>query len=284
MSEGLTNQSPCSVYTIGIAGGSGAGKSTLASMLYEALGGAQNVTYIVHDSYYRDQSHKSIEERTRTNFDHPDSLETELMIQHIREIKMGHIVQIPAYDFATHTRIPQTKAVTLAAPRPILLIEGILILCHPELVQEMDLKVFVDCEADIRLIRRMDRDCSERGRTVAQVLEQYHQTVRPMHLQYVEPSKQVADLIVHSSATSSPPTSAIAITNEDSDDSTPAVSSKGKKGTSLDVACKVLTNHLITVGKLSMGTTPKTEEEAMQHLQQQMKSIVSSLSSPPSLP
>jgi uridine kinase len=137
------SQSKPSVYTIGIAGGSGAGKSTLASKLFEALGGSQNVTYIVHDSYYRDQSHKTMEERTQTNFDHPDALETELMVKHIRELKAGNIVQVPAYDFTTHTRIPQAKAVVLAGPRPVLLIEGILILCHPELVQEMDLKVFV---------------------------------------------------------------------------------------------------------------------------------------------
>jgi uridine kinase len=137
------SQSKVSVYTIGIAGGSGAGKSTLASKLFDALGGSQNVTYMVHDSYYRDQSHKTMEERAQTNFDHPDALETELMVQHIRELKAGNIVQVPAYDFTTHTRIPQTKAVVLAGPRPILLIEGILILCHPELVQEMDLKVFV---------------------------------------------------------------------------------------------------------------------------------------------
>ena len=142
MSSGSQSSKP-SIYTIGIAGGSGAGKSTLASKLYDALGGSQNVTYMVHDSYYRDQSHKSIEERTRTNFDHPDSLETELMVQHIRDLKAGNIVQVPAYDFTTHTRLPQSKAIALAGPRPILLIEGILILCHPELVQEIDLKVFV---------------------------------------------------------------------------------------------------------------------------------------------
>lgn len=141
----MSQSSKPRIYTIGIAGGSGAGKSTLASKLYDALGGSQNVTYMVHDSYYRDQSHKSMEERTRTNFDHPDSLETELLIQHIRDLKAGSIVQVPAYDFTTHTRLPQSKVVTLAGPRPILLIEGILILCHPELVQEMDLKVFVVC-------------------------------------------------------------------------------------------------------------------------------------------
>ena len=130
-------------YTIGIAGGTGAGKSTLARNLFNALGGAKNVTYLVHDSYYRDQSEKSMEERSQTNFDHPDALETDLLVQHIRDLKAGKIVEVPAYDFKTHTRLPSSRTVELAGPRPILLVEGILILCHPELVKEMDLKVFV---------------------------------------------------------------------------------------------------------------------------------------------
>jgi uridine kinase len=131
------------IYTIGIAGGTGAGKSTLARKLFEALGGAKNVTYLVHDSYYRCQSDKPLEEREQTNFDHPDALETDLLVQHIRDLKAGKIVEVPAYDFATHTRIPSSRSVELAGPRPILLVEGILILCDPDLVQEMDLKVFV---------------------------------------------------------------------------------------------------------------------------------------------
>lgn len=131
------------IYTLGIAGGSGAGKSTLAAKLFEALGGAKNVTYLVHDSYYRDQSEKPLNERALTNFDHPDSLETDLMVQQIRELKAGNVVEVPSYDFVTHTRRPSSRTVELAGPRPILLVEGILILCHPELVQEMDLKVFV---------------------------------------------------------------------------------------------------------------------------------------------
>jgi uridine kinase len=141
VSSSKSFSSSSEVYTIGIAGGSGAGKSTLASQLYEALGGSRHVTYLVHDSYYRDQSHKSMAERNQTNFDHPDALETELMVQHIRALKGGHSVVVPAYDFTTHTRLPQQSEV--AKPRPILLVEGILILCHPELVNEMDLKVFV---------------------------------------------------------------------------------------------------------------------------------------------
>ena len=127
----------------GIAGGSGAGKSTLARKLFDALGGAQNVTYLVHDSYYRDLSEKPIDDRALTNFDHPDSLETELLVQHIRDLKRGNVVEAPVYDFVTHTRICRTKSVELHGPRPILLVEGILILCYPQLVKEMDLKVFV---------------------------------------------------------------------------------------------------------------------------------------------
>lgn len=158
-----------------------------------------------------------MEERTKTNYDHPDSLETDLLVQHIRDLKAGKSVEVPIYDFAIHTRLPSSKSVQLAGPRPILIIEGILILCHPDLIEEMDLKVFVEAAPDIRFIRRMERDCVERGRTMAQVIEQYHRTVRPMHEQYVEPSKYVADLIVHSS-------------NE-----TPH---------NLDVPCNVLKNHL----------------------------------------
>jgi len=115
----------------------------LAKKLFDALGGAKNVTYLVHDSYYRDLSHKPVDERALTNFDHPDSLETDLLIQHIRELKDGKIVEVPVYDFTSHTRVPRKKSVVLHGPRPILLVEGILILCYPELVKEMDLKVFV---------------------------------------------------------------------------------------------------------------------------------------------
>lgn len=136
-----------------------AGKSTLARKLFEALGGDKNVTYLVHDSYYRDQSEKPIEERAQTNFDHPDALETDLLVQHIRDLKAGKIVEVPAYDFSTHTRVPVPAEP--ARPRPILLVEGILILCNPELVQEMDLKVFVVrkmCRA--RLFSASFRPCS----------------------------------------------------------------------------------------------------------------------------
>jgi uridine kinase len=159
------------------------------------LGGEENVNYVLHDSYYKDQSHKSLEERALTNFDHPDSLDTDLLIQHVRQLKRGETVQIPTYDFVTHSRTPTT--ITLA-PAKIILVEGILIFSHPQLLAELDIRVYVDAEADIRFIRRLQRDVSERGRTVDDVVSQYHATVRPMHNVHVEPTKLLADLVVNS--------------------------------------------------------------------------------------
>uniref|UniRef100_A0A7S2KHB2 Uridine kinase n=1 Tax=Leptocylindrus danicus TaxID=163516 RepID=A0A7S2KHB2_9STRA len=178
---------------VGIAGGTGAGKTTLARELYAALGKETNVSYIVHDNYYKDISHLSLEERAKTNFDHPDSLDTDLLIQHVKSLKGGENAHIPNYDFSTHMR---TKEVTILEAKNIVLIEGILIFSEPKLVELMDLKVFVDTDSDIRLTRRLVRDTSERGRTVEQVIEQYHATVRPMHNQYVQPSKDVADIVI----------------------------------------------------------------------------------------
>jgi uridine kinase len=212
--------SPTVMYTIGIAGGSGAGKTTLAKKIYAALGGATNVCYLVHDSYYRDQSAKCYEERCQTNFDHPDALETDLMLSHVQALKAGNSVSVPTYDFTTHTRNGDTDAWTIASPKPILLLEGILLLHETLLVAEMDLKVFVDAEADVRFIRRLLRDCAERGRTMTEVVAQYQATVRPMHDRYVAPSSCVADLVVHADA----------------------------HGTdNFDVPCAVLTNHLRAV-------------------------------------
>jgi uridine kinase len=215
-----TANSPAAVmYTIGIAGGSGAGKTTLAKKIYDALGGASNVCYLVHDSYYRDQSTKSYEERCQTNFDHPDALETNLLLSHIQTLKSGQSVSVPTYDFTTHTR-KCAEHWTIASPKPILLLEGILLLHETLLVAEMDLKVFVDAEADVRFIRRLLRDCTERGRSMPDVVAQYQATVRPMHDRYVAPSCCVADLVVHADA----------------------------HGTdNFDVPCAVLTNHLRAV-------------------------------------
>uniref|UniRef100_A0A7S2MBI1 Uridine kinase n=1 Tax=Helicotheca tamesis TaxID=374047 RepID=A0A7S2MBI1_9STRA len=180
--------------TIGIAGGSGSGKTTLAKAIYNELGQQENVTYLVHDDYYKDLTHLSIEEREVTNFDHPDSLDTDLLIEHVKDLKEGKTVDVPKYDFTTHNRTSEVKVVE---SRPVILIEGILIFSDIRLVEQMDIKVYVDCDADMRLMRRIARDISVRGRTVDQVMKQYSKSVRPMHEEFVEPSKAAADVIVH---------------------------------------------------------------------------------------
>lgn len=177
---------------IGIAGGSGSGKTTLADAIYKDVG-KENITYISHDSYYRDQSHLTSAEREHLNFDHPDILETDLLVEHIRQLKNGDSVRIPRYDFATHTRDSSTE---LREPKKIILVEGILIFSSIELIKLLDVKIFVDTADDIRLIRRIDRDVRERGRDSASVIAQYLATVRPMHIEFVEPSKKHADVIV----------------------------------------------------------------------------------------
>lgn len=179
------------VIVVGIAGGSGSGKTTLAHAIYEDLG-AQNITLLSHDAYYRDISHLTLEQREKQNFDHPDSLETSLLVEHIKQLKNGFAVHIPTYDYATHSRKQDVKAI----PRPIILIEGILILSDKDLRDLMDIKIFVDTDDDLRLIRRIQRDTGERGRSVNSVVTQYLTTVRPMHIAYVEPSKRNADIII----------------------------------------------------------------------------------------
>ena len=149
--------------TIGIAGGTGAGKTTLAKAIYKELGGQKNCVHLTHDHYYKDQSHKTMEERSKTNFDHPDSLETELLVQHLQELKEGKIAILPTYDFKTHARTPVT---TMVHPRNIIIVEGILIFTHPGLCKELDMKVFVDADSDTRVLRRIRRDTVERGRTL----------------------------------------------------------------------------------------------------------------------
>mmetsp|Transcript_21907 Transcript_21907/g.30858 ORF Transcript_21907/g.30858 Transcript_21907/m.30858 type:complete len:208 (-) Transcript_21907:283-906(-) len=179
---------------LGIAGGSGSGKTTLTKKLHEQFG-EENLVILYHDSYYKDITHLTLEERAQTNFDHPDSLDTELLIHHVQELRKGNSIEVPTYDFATHSR---TKQVTKVSPRNIIIVEGILIFSNPTLVRQLDLKIYVDSDADIRFIRRLKRDVAERGRTLEDVCSQYQQFVRPMHEKFVEPSKYCADIIVHS--------------------------------------------------------------------------------------
>lgn len=177
---------------IGIAGGSGSGKTTIAQSIVEAIGAA-DMTLIQHDAYYRDQTHLPVEERAKVNYDHPDSLETELLVAHLEEMLAGNRVDRPVYDFTVHNRAEERIRVE---PKPAIIVEGILVLYEPALRDLMDLKVYVDTDADLRIARRWERDISERGRTFDSVRDQYLETVRPMHLQFVEPSKRYADIVI----------------------------------------------------------------------------------------
>lgn len=177
---------------VGIAGGTGSGKTTVAHKLAAAMPPGRCVT-IEHDAYYRDQGHLPPAERAKINYDHPSSLESELLAVHLRELRAGRPVDIPIYDFATHTRRPETRPVP---PARVIIVEGILVFTEPALRELIDIKIFVDTDADIRLIRRIRRDLEQRGRTFQSVRDQYYATVRPMHLEHVEPSKRWADLIV----------------------------------------------------------------------------------------
>lgn len=177
---------------IGIAGGTGSGKTTVVRKILEQLP-CDEVAVLPQDSYYRDSGHLSLEERQKINFDHPDALEFDLLVAHILALKSGVAIEQPVYSYMTCTR--QTETITVI-PRQVVIVEGILILGHPGLRQLMDLKVFVDAEPDDRLIRVIQRDIEERGRTVDKVLARYEETVKPMHLQFIEPTKRYADLIV----------------------------------------------------------------------------------------
>jgi len=177
---------------IGVAGGSGSGKTTVVSKIVRSIG-REDVLLIEHDSYYRDLGHLSLEERKKHNFDHPSALETELMIRHLDALKKGYKIEIPVYDFVAHTR--SDKSIT-ASPKKIILIDGILIFSEPNLRERMDIKIFVDTDDDVRLLRRLKRDISERGRDLDGVLNQYEKFVRPMHLEFVEPSKRYSDIII----------------------------------------------------------------------------------------
>ena len=178
--------------TIAVAGGSGSGKTTIANAILERVG-SHHIAYVAHDAYYRDRRDLTLEERRAINFDHPDSLETSLMADHIVALQNWQPVEIPIYDFTIHQRTKETQHVE---PQPIILVEGILVLAEESLRPLFDVKIFVDTDADIRLIRRLHRDIAERGRTSESVINQYMSTVRPMHLEFVEPSKRYADVII----------------------------------------------------------------------------------------
>jgi uridine kinase len=177
---------------IGIAGGSGSGKTTVAQEILQRVGPAR-IAFLQHDAYYKDLSGLPPTQRAEVNFDHPNSLETELLITHIEQLKQHQPVEVPIYDFSHHSRTEKTFTVQ---PRGVILVEGILIFVEPALRNICDVKIFVDTDSDIRLIRRIQRDIAERGRTVEMVVKQYLNTVRPMHLEFVEPSKRYADVII----------------------------------------------------------------------------------------
>ena len=179
-------------YVVGIAGGTGSGKTTVAERLAEAMPRGRCVT-IDHDAYYRDQSHLSPDDRAAVNYDHPAALDSELLARHLGELRSGRAVEIPIYDFATHTRRAETRRIE---PSRVIIVEGILVFAEPALRDQMDIKIFVDTDPDIRLMRRIWRDLEERGRTFQSVRDQYYASVRPMHIEHVEPSKRWADLIL----------------------------------------------------------------------------------------
>ena len=180
------------MFVLGIGGGTGSGKTTVAERLVERLPG-HAVVVIDHDAYYRDRSRLPAQERSLLNYDHPDAIETEMLVAHLTALRAGHSVELPQYDFREHVRRRDTRRVE---PASVVIVEGILVLADERLRGQIDLKLFVDTDADIRLLRRLQRDIEQRGRSFAQVREQYAATVRPMHLAFVEPSKRFADLII----------------------------------------------------------------------------------------
>ena len=177
---------------IGICGGTGSGKTTIARSIVESVG-VQNVVLVEQDSYYRNLSDMPLDERHQANFDHPDSLDSDMLVNHILRLKQGLSIEMPLYDFATHTR---SDKIEIIEPRPVVIVEGILIFAEPRVLGMLDVRVFVDTPDDIRLMRRLRRDITERGRTFERTLEQYERTIRPMHYEFVEPSKRHADIII----------------------------------------------------------------------------------------
>lgn len=180
-----------STILIGIAGGTGSGKTTLTHHLKQHFG--DDVTVIGHDSYYKRQEGKTYEERARQNYDHPSAFDTELLIRHLRELKVGHSVRCPVYSYADHNRTDETVEIF---PSKVIIVEGILIFQNPTLRDMFDIKIFVEADADVRILRRCLRDVEERGRTLQSVVTQYLTTVKPMHEQFVEPSRKYADIVV----------------------------------------------------------------------------------------
>lgn len=181
-----------SSFVIGVAGGSGSGKTTVVRRIVDSLGPEQ-VTLLDHDRYYRDRNDLRLEERAALNYDHPDALETDLLVRHVRELRGGRAVDVPQYDFTRHARLSETETFQ---PRRALIVEGILVFTDAALRDLMDIKVFVDTDSDTRFIRRLQRDVAQRGRTMESVIDQYQSTVKPMHLEFVEPSKRYADVII----------------------------------------------------------------------------------------
>ena len=177
---------------IGICGGTGSGKTTIARKIVEAVG-KENVVLVEQDSYYRNLGDMPLDERRQANFDHPDSIDSDMLVNHIRRLKQGLQVEMPLYDFKTHTR---SVRIEIIEPKQVVIVEGILIFAESRVLDMLDVRVFVDTPDDIRFIRRLQRDISERGRTVDSVIAQYYRTVRPMHHEFVEPSKRNADIIV----------------------------------------------------------------------------------------
>ncbi len=177
---------------IGICGGTGSGKTTIARAIVEAVG-ALNVVLIEQDSYYRNLADMPLDERHQANFDHPDSIDSDMLVNHVLRLKQGLTVEMPLYDFKSHTR---SSRIEIIKPKPVVIVEGILIFAEPRVLDLLDVRVFVDTPDDVRFIRRLQRDISERGRTVDSVIGQYYRTVRPMHHEFVEPSKRHADIII----------------------------------------------------------------------------------------
>ncbi len=178
--------------TIAVAGGTGSGKTTVANEIVKRVG-ADQIAYIQHDSYYLDWGRLPLDPRNLPNFDHPDALETDLLVEHLKALKADRAVDVPVYDFTTHRRMPHTRRIE---PHRVILVEGLLIFVEARLRELFDVKIFVDTDGDIRFIRRLRRDIAERGRSMESVIDQYLSTVRPMHLEFVEPSKRYADVII----------------------------------------------------------------------------------------